>query len=94
MRVKIGARKDGTLSALDVQVVSNTGAYGNHGSETLAAAMIIKECKPLLERLDGAVAALLKGAGVAEDKIELKKPEQAQADGPAHLARRVEVMLN
>ena len=41
-----------------------------------------------------AVAALLKGAGVAEDKIELKKPEQAQADGPAHLARRVEVMLN
>ncbi|MFZ2828828.1 sodium-translocating pyrophosphatase [Hydrogenophaga sp.] len=41
-----------------------------------------------------AVAALLKGAGVADDKIELKKPEQAQADGPAHLARRVEVMLN
>ena len=37
--VKIGARKDGTLTALDVQVVSNTGAYGNHGSETLAAAM-------------------------------------------------------
>lgn len=41
-----------------------------------------------------AVAALLKGAGVADDKIELKKPEQAQADGPAHFARRVEVMLN
>jgi putative selenate reductase molybdopterin-binding subunit len=38
-KVKIGARKDGTLTALDVQVVSNTGAYGNHGSETLAAAM-------------------------------------------------------
>ena len=28
-KVKIGARKDGTLTALDVQVVSNTGAYGN-----------------------------------------------------------------
>ena len=38
-RVKIGARKDGTLTAMDVHVVSNTGAYGNHGSETLAAAM-------------------------------------------------------
>ncbi len=38
-KVKIGAKKDGTLTALDVQVVSNTGAYGNHGSETLAAAM-------------------------------------------------------
>ncbi|MBI3196787.1 MAG: molybdopterin-dependent oxidoreductase [Rhodospirillales bacterium] len=38
-KVKIGARKDGTLTALDVQVVSNTGAYGGHGSETLGAAM-------------------------------------------------------
>ncbi|HEY4165150.1 MAG TPA: molybdopterin-dependent oxidoreductase [Reyranella sp.] len=38
-RVKIGARKDGTLTAMEVHVVSNTGAYGNHGSETLAAAM-------------------------------------------------------
>ena len=38
-RVKIGARKDGTLTAMDVRVVSNTGAYGNHGSETLGAAM-------------------------------------------------------
>jgi len=37
--VKIGVKKDGTLTALDVRVVSNTGAYGGHGSETLAAAM-------------------------------------------------------
>lgn len=37
--VKIGAKKDGTLTALDVRVVSNTGAYGGHGSETLGAAM-------------------------------------------------------
>jgi K(+)-stimulated pyrophosphate-energized sodium pump len=40
-----------------------------------------------------AVAALLKAAGVADKQVELKKPEQAQADGPAHLARRVEVTL-
>ena len=38
-KVRIGAKKDGTLTALDVQVVSNTGAYGGHGSETLAASM-------------------------------------------------------
>ena len=38
-RIKLGAKKDGTLTALDVHVVSNTGAYGNHASETLAAAM-------------------------------------------------------
>jgi putative selenate reductase molybdopterin-binding subunit len=38
-RVKIGARKDGMLTALDVEVFSNTGAYGGHGGETLAAAM-------------------------------------------------------
>jgi CO/xanthine dehydrogenase Mo-binding subunit/aerobic-type carbon monoxide dehydrogenase small subunit (CoxS/CutS family) len=38
-KVKIGARKDGTLTAIDVRVVSNTGAYGGHGSETLSAAM-------------------------------------------------------
>ncbi|MFF6884328.1 molybdopterin-dependent oxidoreductase [Streptomyces sp. NPDC012421] len=29
--VKAGARRDGTLTALRMRVVSNTGAYGNHG---------------------------------------------------------------
>ncbi|MYQ36947.1 CO or xanthine dehydrogenase, Mo-binding subunit [Streptomyces sp. LamerLS-316] len=29
--VKVGARVDGTLTALGLRVVSNTGAYGNHG---------------------------------------------------------------
>ena len=37
--VKLGATKDGTLTAIQVRVVSNTGAYGNHGGETLAAAL-------------------------------------------------------
>lgn len=31
IRVKAGARRDGTLTALQVRVVANTGAYGNHG---------------------------------------------------------------
>jgi putative selenate reductase molybdopterin-binding subunit len=38
-RVKLGAKADGTLTALEVHVVSNTGAYGGHGSETLAASL-------------------------------------------------------
>lgn len=29
--IKIGAKADGTLTALRIRVVSNTGAYGNHG---------------------------------------------------------------
>ncbi len=29
--VKVGARSDGTLTALQFRVVANTGAYGNHG---------------------------------------------------------------
>ncbi len=37
--VKLGAKKDGTLTALQVRVVSNTGAYGGHGGETLGAAL-------------------------------------------------------
>jgi putative selenate reductase molybdopterin-binding subunit len=38
-RVKLGAKRDGTLTAIDVHVVSNTGAYGGHASETLAASL-------------------------------------------------------
>jgi putative selenate reductase molybdopterin-binding subunit len=38
-RVKLGAKRDGTLTAIDVHVISNTGAYGGHASETLAASL-------------------------------------------------------
>ena len=38
-QVKIGAKKDGTITAIQYRVVSNTGAYGNHGGETLANGM-------------------------------------------------------
>jgi CO/xanthine dehydrogenase Mo-binding subunit len=36
--VKLGARADGTLTAIQFRNVSDTGAYGNHGGETLFAA--------------------------------------------------------
>ena len=38
-RIKVGAKKDGTLTAIQLRVVSATGAYGNHGGETLAASL-------------------------------------------------------
>jgi putative selenate reductase molybdopterin-binding subunit len=38
-KVKIGATRDGTLTAIEVNVVSNTGAYAGHAGETLAASV-------------------------------------------------------
>jgi putative selenate reductase molybdopterin-binding subunit len=35
VRIKAGARRDGLLTAIEMQVVSNTGAYGNHGKAVL-----------------------------------------------------------
>ncbi|MEP9378816.1 molybdopterin-dependent oxidoreductase [Aquabacter sp. CN5-332] len=35
VRVKMGARRDGTLTAIQLRVLSNTGAYGNHGAGVL-----------------------------------------------------------
>ena len=45
--VKLGAKADGTLTAFQFRNVSNTGAYGNHGGETLfagGAAMMQYRC--------------------------------------------------
>ncbi|TSJ63926.1 molybdopterin-dependent oxidoreductase [Starkeya sp. 3C] len=33
--VKVGAKRDGTLTAIAVRILSNTGAYGNHGPGVL-----------------------------------------------------------
>ncbi|QTL06129.1 molybdopterin-dependent oxidoreductase [Aquabacter sp. L1I39] len=35
IRAKVGARADGRLTAISLRVVSNTGAYGNHGPGVL-----------------------------------------------------------
>ncbi len=35
VHIKLGARRDGTLTAIAMRVVSNTGAYGNHGPAVL-----------------------------------------------------------
>ncbi|NEU14261.1 molybdopterin-dependent oxidoreductase [Methylobacterium sp. BTF04] len=58
VRVKVGARKDGTLTAIALHVVSNTGAYGNH-----AGGVIHHGCNEVLgvyrcpnKRVDGYAA--------------------------------------
>ena len=38
VKVKIGAMKDGTIRAIDMNVLSNTGAYGEHGPTTIGLA--------------------------------------------------------
>jgi CO/xanthine dehydrogenase Mo-binding subunit/aerobic-type carbon monoxide dehydrogenase small subunit (CoxS/CutS family) len=37
--IKLGAARDGTLTAMQIRTVSNTGAYGNHGGEVLASSL-------------------------------------------------------
>ncbi|MFD6516637.1 molybdopterin-dependent oxidoreductase [Rhodococcus sp. NPDC060176] len=37
LTIKLGAKADGTLTAFQYRNISNTGAYGNHGGETLFA---------------------------------------------------------
>ncbi|MHC5542485.1 molybdopterin-dependent oxidoreductase, partial [Singulisphaera rosea] len=35
--IKLGAKRDGTLTAMEMTTISNTGAYGNHAGEVLGA---------------------------------------------------------
>ncbi len=37
--IKLGARQDGTLTAMQIHTISDTGAYGNHGGEVLASSL-------------------------------------------------------
>ncbi|MFD1815628.1 molybdopterin-dependent oxidoreductase [Rhodococcus gannanensis] len=54
LTVTLGAKSDGTLTAMRVRNISNTGAYGNHGGETLfagGAAVMLYRCAN--KRFDG-----------------------------------------
>ncbi|WP_422924207.1 molybdopterin-dependent oxidoreductase [Singulisphaera sp. PoT] len=37
--IKLGGKRDGTLTAMQIHTVSNTGAYGNHAGEVLASSL-------------------------------------------------------
>ena len=38
LTVRVGARRDGTLTAIDLHALSNAGAYGYHGTTTVTLA--------------------------------------------------------
>jgi CO/xanthine dehydrogenase Mo-binding subunit/aerobic-type carbon monoxide dehydrogenase small subunit (CoxS/CutS family) len=37
--IKLGAKRDGTLTAMQIHTVNDTGAYGNHAGEVLASSL-------------------------------------------------------
>ena len=71
-----------------VQAGKRAVVYGFH--EATGGADVNAE---LSKQRAKAVQAALIALGVTEDKVELKKPEQMQADGSNAEARRVEVIL-
>ena len=55
VHIKAGCRRDGTLTALQMHVVSNTGAYGNHAAPVLehACAESVSVYRCANKRVDG-----------------------------------------
>jgi putative selenate reductase molybdopterin-binding subunit len=99
--VKLGARTDGTLTAFEFRNVSNTGAYGNHGGETLfastGAAIAIYRCPN--KKLDAYAvythtvpSGAIRGYGMTQPAfaVESAMDELAQALGitPFELRRK------
>ena len=50
LTIKLGAKSDGTLTAFQYRNISNTGAYGNHGGETLFAGGAAVSLLPLRQQ--------------------------------------------
>ena len=98
--VKLGATADGTLTAFSYRNVSNTGAYGNHGGETLfagGAAVMQYRCRN--KKFDGysvytntVPSGALRGYGMTQPTfaVESAMTELAIALGmdPLELRRR------
>ncbi|MCB0917937.1 MAG: molybdopterin-dependent oxidoreductase [Actinobacteria bacterium] len=40
IKVKLGAKRDGTLTAMQMDTLADTGAYGNHGGEVLGCSLV------------------------------------------------------
>lgn len=98
--VRLGARADGTLTAIAFRNVSNTGAYGNHGGETLfAGGAAIMQYRCPNKRFDGysvytntVPSGALRGYGMTQPTfaVESAMTELAGALGidPLELRRR------
>lgn len=100
LTVSLGARLDGTLTAIHFEIVSDTGAYGNHGGQTLyASTMALTTYRCRNKKLDGFVvytnnipSGAIRGYGLAQTTfaIESAIDELAQLMGmdPAELRRK------
>ncbi|HYO03488.1 MAG TPA: molybdopterin-dependent oxidoreductase [Mycobacterium sp.] len=98
--VKLGAKADGTLTAFHFHNVSNTGAYGNHGGETLfAGGAAVAQYRCPNKRFDGFAvytntvpSGALRGYGMTQPTfaVESAMTELAIALGmdPIELRRR------
>ncbi len=99
VKVKIGAKRDGTLSAMQMYVVSNTGAYGNHGGPVLhhacSEALSVYRCAN--KKVDGYAvytntvpAGAFRGYGLPQSlfAVESAIDEVARAIGMATLEFR------
>jgi CO/xanthine dehydrogenase Mo-binding subunit len=98
--VKLGAKSDGTLTAMAFRNVSNTGAYGNHGGETLfAGGAAVMQYRCPNKKFDGysvytntVPSGALRGYGMTQPAfaVESAMTELARALGldPMELRRR------
>jgi CO/xanthine dehydrogenase Mo-binding subunit len=104
VRVRAGARRDGVLTALQMEVLSDTGAYGNHGAGTLfhgcGESIGVYRCAN--KRVDGRAvytntmpAGALRGYGLSQTNfaVESAMDELARAIGMDPFAfRRLNVI--
>jgi CO/xanthine dehydrogenase Mo-binding subunit len=88
--VKAGARRDGTLTALQIDVLSNTGAYGNHGPGVLFHAcgesVAVYNCPN--KKIDGTVvytntvpSGAFRGYGLSQTNFAVESAMDALARG-------------
>ncbi|AWN46635.1 aldehyde oxidase [Methylobacterium terrae] len=101
VRVRLGARADGTLTAIALEVLSNTGAYGNHAGGVLhhGCNEVIAVYRCPNKRVDGTAvhthtvpAGAFRGYGLSQTifAVESAMDELARALGldPFELRRR------
>ena len=80
-----------SIAAIAAAAKASEGALAVFGYHD--AAGNLEQNQELAKQRALKVREALKAAGVPDEKIELKKPEQTLASGPAEEARRVEVTL-
>ncbi|MEA2832571.1 MAG: putative selenate reductase molybdopterin-binding subunit [Methylobacteriaceae bacterium] len=93
IKVKLGATRDGTLTAIGMDVLSNTGAYGNHGPGVLfhGCGESVGNYRCLNKRVDGVAvvtntvpAGAFRGYGISQTGFAMESAIE-------ELARRLDL---